>query len=59
MAKKYQYFDSKSGKLLFETVEPNHVSPEEVDKKMFQVTKRDCRLDPFIQRQIRVISDRR
>lgn len=57
MARKYTYHDSKTGKLLFETVEPNYVSMDDVDKKMAQSTKRDPRLDPFVMRQIRIVND--
>lgn len=57
MARKYTYIHAKTGKILFETVEPNYVSMEDVDKKMAAATKRDPRLDPFIERMVRVVAD--
>lgn len=57
MAKKYTYTNTKTGKVLFETIEPHYVSIEDVDKKMTEATKNDPRLDPFIERQIRVVPD--
>jgi protocatechuate 3,4-dioxygenase beta subunit len=57
MAKQYTYTDHKTGRVLFETVEPNFVSMEDVDKKAHKRTGRDPRLDPFVVRQIRVVPD--
>jgi len=57
MPRKYTYTHSKSGKVLFETVEPNYVSMEDVDKKMTAATKKDPRLDPFIERTVRVVGE--
>lgn len=57
MAKQYVYTDTKSGKVIFESVEPNYVSIEDVDKKVVSHTGHDPRLNPFISRQIKVVSD--
>ena len=57
MARKYVYTNTKTGKVLFETIEPNYVSMEDVDKKMTLKTKKDYRLDPFIERQISVVDE--
>lgn len=59
MAKQYTYINTKTGKVIFETVEPNYVSMDDVDKKVVAKTKKDPRLDPHIERQIRVVPDRR
>lgn len=58
MAKKYTYTDHKTGKVLYETVEPNHISMDTVDRKVAKAVGRDPRLDPFVNRQIRVVPDR-
>lgn len=57
MARKYTYKNSKTGEVLFETVEQNYISAEDVDRKMVEHTKKDPRLDPFIERQVRVVYD--
>lgn len=57
MAKQYTYRDEKTGKIIFETVEPNYVSMDTVDLKVKKVVGRDPRLDPFIVRQIRMMPD--
>lgn len=57
MARKYIYFQTKTGEVLFETIEPNHISMDDVDKKMIQATNKDPRLDPFIERQVRVVKE--
>lgn len=57
MPRKYVYTDQKSGKQLFETIVANYVSSEDVDKQMFEKTKRDPRLDPFIERKITVVGE--
>lgn len=57
MAKKYTYTDHKTGRVLFETVEPNYVSMDDADKKAAKKTGRDPRLDPFVNRQIRVVAE--
>lgn len=54
MAKLFTYRDAKTGKVIFESVEPNYVSIADIDKKVLAATKRDPRMDPFIERQIRV-----
>lgn len=57
MAKRFTYTDSKTGEVLFETVEPNYVSADDVDKKVVAKTGHDPRLNPFIERQIRVVQE--
>lgn len=57
MAKKYTYLDIKSNTVIFETVEPNYVSPDDVVKKVIAETGYDPRLSPFIARQIRVVPE--
>lgn len=57
MAKQYVYTDTKTNKVIFETVEPNYVSIEDVDKKVVSNTGIDPRLNPFIARQIKVVTD--
>jgi hypothetical protein len=54
MAKLFTYTNAKTGKVIFESVEPNYASIEEVDKKVLAATGQDPRLDPFISRQIRI-----
>ena len=56
MAKKFIYSDHKTGKILFETVEPNYVSIDDADKKASKKIGRDPRLDRTIERTIRVVS---
>lgn len=58
MSRKYKYIDFKSGRTLFETTQPNHVSEEEVNK-MFKVkTGRDFRLEKgVIDREIRMVKE--
>lgn len=59
MAKKYTYTDFRTGRMIFETVELNYVSPEDVDKKVLAKTGRDPRLErATIQREIRVVPDK-
>ncbi len=41
MARKYRYTDFKSGKLLFETTQPNHVSETDVNKMFNEKTGRN------------------
>lgn len=57
MPKQYTYTDHKTGRVLFESVEPNHVSIDAVDRKVLQATGRDPRLDPMVVRQIRVVTE--
>lgn len=56
MAKEYTYRNSKTGQVLFSTIAANHVSMDDVDKMMLASTGHDPRLDPFIDRQIRVVN---
>lgn len=55
MAKKYVYTDTKTGKVIYESVEENYVSIDDVDKKVVSKTGHDPRLNPFISRQISVV----
>lgn len=55
MAKKYTYTD-KTGKIIFETVKPNHVSIDTVDNEVKTKTGRDPRLE-LIDRKIRAVPD--
>lgn len=58
MAKKYTYTDFKTKRIIFETIQPNYVSPEDVDKKVLTKTGRDPRLEKGrIEREIRVVPD--
>jgi len=58
MAKQFTYTNTKTGKVIFESTEPNFVSMEDVDKKVLQHTGKDPRLNPhLIERQIRVVND--
>ncbi len=56
MAKEYTYRHSKNYEVLYRTVVANYVSIDDVDKAMLQETGIDPRLDPFIDRQIRVVT---
>lgn len=59
MAKHYMYKDLRSNRLIFETIQPNYVSIDTVDKMVLADTGHDPRLDPGrIERQIRVVSDK-
>lgn len=57
MPRKYVYTDEKTGDRLFETTEPNYASQDVADKKMFAATKRDPRLDPFVECKIYVVGE--
>jgi hypothetical protein len=58
MAKHYIYRNSKSNKTIFETVQPNYISMDDVDIMVLKETGTDPRLNPaVIQRSIRVVSD--
>jgi hypothetical protein len=58
MSKQFTYTNTKTGKVIFESTEPNFVSIEDVDKKVLQTTGKDPRLNPhLIERQIRVVND--
>lgn len=55
MPKEFTYL--KRGILLFRSIEENYVSMETVDKKVLEKTGQDPRLDPFIERQVRVVDN--
>lgn len=58
MAKEYIYTNSKSGTVLFRTIEANYVSKESVDLKMKEKTGQDPRLERhLIECTIRMIAD--
>jgi len=58
MAKEYTYTNSKSGKVIFQSVEENYVSKEDVDKKVLKETGQDPRLTRhIIDCTIRVLGD--
>ena len=48
MAKEYIYTNTKSGKVLFRSIEPNYVSKETVDQKVKEKTGQDPRLERHI-----------
>jgi hypothetical protein len=48
MAKEYTYTNTKSGKIIFRSVEENYVSKEDVDKKVLKETGQDPRLTKHI-----------
>lgn len=57
--KKFTYTNLKTGRVIFETVEPNYASRDTVDAKVKTNTGHDPRLEPhIIECQIRVISPR-
>lgn len=59
MAKKFVYTNAKNGRVLYQTVEPNYVSRDNVDIKMKQKTGTDPRLNPhLVNCQITVVKDR-
>jgi hypothetical protein len=58
MARKYKYTDFKTKRVIFETVQPNYVSDEDVDKMVLEKTGRDPRLErALIEREIRMVKD--
>jgi len=58
MAKRFTYTNTKTGKVIFESTEPNFVSIEDVDMKVLKKTGNDPRLNPHLfERQIRVVND--
>ena len=58
MAKHFVYTNIKTNKVLFESKEPNYMSPEDVDRKVLESTGIDVRLQPhLIERRIRVVKD--
>lgn len=58
MARKYKYIDFKTQRTLFETVQPNHVSEDEVNEMFKKKTGRDYRLEKgVIDREIRIVKE--
>jgi len=58
MAKRFTYTNTKTGRIIFESVEPNYVSITDVDLKVKEKTGKDPRLNPhLIERQIRIVSE--
>jgi hypothetical protein len=58
MAKEYIYTLSKSGKVIYKSIEANYVSKEDVDKKVLKETGQDPRLSKhIIECTIRVVGD--
>ncbi len=58
MAKEYIYTYSKSGKVLFRSIEPNYISKEIVDQKVKDKTGQDPRLNRhLIECTIRAIGE--
>ena len=58
MARKYKYTDYRTGRLIFETIQPNYISDVDVDKMVFEHTGRDPRLErAIIEREIRMVKD--
>jgi hypothetical protein len=58
MAKEFTYRDSKTGKVLFQSVEANYVSKETVDQKVKEKTGHDPRLERHtIECVIRVVNE--
>lgn len=45
MARHFLYTDRKSGRTLFETVQPNYISEKDVDIMVLNKTGRDPRLE--------------
>jgi len=58
MAKHYVYRNIKTDKTIFETVQPNYISMDEVDIMVLKKTGTDPRLNPaVIVRSIHVVPD--
>ena len=57
MAKHYTYTNTKTNRVVFETVQPNHVSMDAVDVMVLNKTGVDPRLNRVIERAIRVVSE--
>jgi len=55
MAKKFVYTDTKTHQIIFESIEPNYASIDDVDKKVLKETGKDPRILPHIERMIRVV----
>lgn len=59
MAKQYTYTLSKSGKVIYQSVEANYVSKELVDAKVYKQTGHDPRLERhLIDCTIRVVREK-
>ena len=48
MAKEYVYTLSKTGKVIYKSIEANYVSKEDVDKKVLKETGQDPRLSRHV-----------
>ncbi len=60
MAKEYTYYNTRTGKVVFRSVEPNYVSKETVDQKVKEKTGNDPRLERhIIECTIRVVDENR
>ena len=58
VARHYIYTNTKKNRVIFETVQPNYVSIDDVDKMVVEKTGEDPRLNPvLIERTIRVVPD--
>jgi len=58
MAKHYIYTNTREGRAIFETVQPNYISIDDVDRMVLEKTGTDPRLNPvLIERTIRMVSD--
>ena len=58
MAKHYIYTNTRQNRTIFETVQPNYVSIDDVDKMVLDKTGDDPRLNPIlIKRSIRMVPD--
>ena len=58
MARKYTFTDSRTSKVLFETIQENYISEDEVHKMFKRRTGRDYRLEKgIIDCQIRTVED--
>ncbi len=58
MAKHYAYTNTRKNRIVFETVQPNYVSIDDVDKMVLEAIGTDPRLNPaLIERAIRMVSD--
>ena len=57
MAKQFTFINLRTQKTLFETVEPNHVSFDDVAVKMKKETGIDPRITSHIEEKVRVVPD--
>ncbi len=58
MAKHYIYTNTKQNRIVFESVQPNYISMDDVDKMVLKKTGTDPRLNPaLIERSIHMVSD--